>query len=196
MFANRFTAFVDACCLVDVLRRDLLLSLAEASFYGIRWSAAVLEERERALATTVLPRRWGDEAPAKAKAAIAAMVRAFEDATVTGFEPLIPGDAGLPDPGDAHVVAAAVKTRASVIVTENLRHFPSHILHPLDMEAKSADDFIADTIDLDIGRAVAAIRRMGRRYKGRVDGPQLLLHMEKRGLTQTVDLLRAHVAQL
>ena len=33
MFANRYTALVDACTLVSAPRRDLLLTLAEAEFF-------------------------------------------------------------------------------------------------------------------------------------------------------------------
>ena len=36
-----------------------------------------------------------------------------------------------------------------MIVTENLKDFPATVLSDLDMEAKSADAFIADTIALD-----------------------------------------------
>jgi hypothetical protein len=50
----------------------------------------------------------------------------------------------LPDPKDAHVLAAALKTQASAIVTENLKHFPEDILTPLNMNARSSDCFIAD----------------------------------------------------
>ena len=49
MFANRFTAFVDACTLASALKRNLLLTLAEAEFYRIRWSAIVLEETQKAI---------------------------------------------------------------------------------------------------------------------------------------------------
>ncbi len=36
MFANRYTALVDACSLASVMRRNLLLSLAEAEFFRLR----------------------------------------------------------------------------------------------------------------------------------------------------------------
>jgi hypothetical protein len=39
MFANRFTAFLDASALVSSMKRDLLLSLAAAEFFRVRWSA-------------------------------------------------------------------------------------------------------------------------------------------------------------
>lgn len=37
-FADRFTVLIDACCLAGALRRNMLLSLAEAGFYRARWS--------------------------------------------------------------------------------------------------------------------------------------------------------------
>lgn len=104
---------------------------------------------------------------------------------------------GMPDPKDRHVVAAALKTRASVIVTNNLRDFPAQALKPLDLEPKSADEFVADTIDLDVGRAVAAVRQMRERFqRPEMSADDLLLLMEARGLTLTVDTLREHVASL
>jgi hypothetical protein len=71
----------------------------------------------------------------------------------------------IADPGDAHVIEAAVKTQATVIVTDNIRHFPAAILNPLNLEAPTADAFISDTIDLDQGRAVAVLRLMRERFK-------------------------------
>lgn len=38
MFANRFTALIDACALAGALKRNLLLTLAEAEFFRLRWS--------------------------------------------------------------------------------------------------------------------------------------------------------------
>jgi hypothetical protein len=125
------------------------------------------------------------------------MEAAFEDAMVTDFDIFLSAAADLPDPGDAHVVAAAIKTQAAMIVTENLKHFPAATLAALDMESKSADAFIADTIALDEGRAVAAIRRMRERLKKpEMTADALLLSMESTGLLEAVDLLRPHVESL
>ncbi len=196
MFANRFTAFIDACSLVPTLNRDLLLSLAEADFFRVRWSERVLDETEAAVAK-VMTAKGKSDVNRRAHLARSYMERAFADAMVTGYEALASGLTGLPDPGDAHVIAAAVKTRASVIVTENLKHFPEAILAPLDIEAKSADGFIADTIGLDRGRAVAAIKQMRERYrKPELDAEALLLRMDAVGLIETVDALREHVRSL
>src|ERR1700710_2736005 len=150
MFANRFTALADACSLVPALNRNLLLSLAEAEFFRVRWSARILEETERGIAK-ILAERGILDACEQANRACSRMQAAFEDATVNGYESLISGLGVLPDPNDGHVIAAAVKTRASIIVTENLKHFPVGILSPLDLEAKTLDSFVADTIGLDPG---------------------------------------------
>ncbi|MCW2275996.1 PIN domain-containing protein [Rhodoblastus acidophilus] len=186
MFANRFTAFVDACCLVGVLKRNLLLTLAEAEFFRLRWSEPVLVETERAI-QGIYERRGAPEAAEQAKRARGKMEAAFEEAMVSDFEQYLSLCGKLPDPNDAHVVAAALKTQASAIVTDNLKHFPTEILAPLNLYARSADSFIADTIDLDPGRAVAAIRVMRHRFKKPEKTAELLLlDMEACGLTDTV----------
>lgn len=196
MFANRFTAFIDACTLAGTLRRNLLLSLAEAEFFRVRWSTKVLDETEAAI-EKILKRKGVADAADRAKRARQAMETAFEEAGVEDYECFLPVCKGLPDEGDEHVLAAALKTQASMIVTENLKDFPEGVLTPLNIEAKSADAFIADTIALDPGRAVAAIRKMRLRFKRPEKTPEvLLLDMEKEGLTETVDILRAHAESL
>lgn len=196
MFANRFTALIDACSLASTLKRNLLLTLAEAEFFRVRWSAQILDEAERAIAR-IASAKYHSDAAERAKRARAAMERAFEDAAVEDFEALLPACSGLPDPNDAHVLAAAMKTQAAMIVTENLRDFPADILAPLNLEAKSADAFVADTISLDIGRAVAALRTMRKRLKQpALTADELLLKMEAEGLSETVDVLRAHSQSL
>ena len=196
MFANRFTAIIDACTLVDTLKRNLLLTLAEAGFFRLRWSGPILDETEAAI-DGILRKKGRADAADRAKRARASMEAAFEDAMVTDFDIFLPAAAGLPDPDDAHVVAAAIKTQAAMIVTENLKDFPAAILDTLDIEAKPADEFIADTIALDEGRAVAAIRRMRERFeKPEMTAEALLLSMEATGLVEAVNLLRPHVESL
>ncbi|MCB2054503.1 MAG: PIN domain-containing protein [Geminicoccaceae bacterium] len=193
MFANRYTAFVDACSLAKVLPRNLLLTLAEAEFFRVRWSAPVLAETERAIAAILLGKdRAAADASAIAAEQVERMRRAFDDAEVTGFDDFRSICKDLPDPGDVHIVAAALKTRAATIVTENLKHFPERLLVPLDIEVRTSDAFIADTIALDPGRAVAAIRRMRERFKRpEKTAGALLLDMEATGLTTSVDILRS-----
>ena len=196
MFANRFTALVDACVLAGASRRNLILSLAEAEFFRLRWSSQILDETQRA-SVDILGRKGEPKAEEHAARARACMEQAFEEATVSDFDLFLCACAGLPDPGDAHVVAAALGTRADVIVTDNLKHFPHEVLGPLGLDVRSSDAFIADAITLDPGRAVAAINKMRLRLKKPEKTPAaLLLDLEAVGLTETVDVLRPYEASL
>jgi hypothetical protein len=196
LFANRYTVFVDACALAGALKRNLLLTLAEAEFFRLRWSAPVLDEVQRAI-EGILAGKGAEDAVERASRARAAMEKAFADAMVGEFDTFLPLCDGLPDPGDAHVLAAAMKTRAATIVTDNLKDFPEAILAKAGIEPRATDAFIADTIELDTGRAVAAIRRMRERFQRPEKTPDLLLlDMEAAGLVETVDVLRPHVLSL
>src|SRR5438128_5297815 len=87
------------------------------------------------------------------------MVRAVRDCLVTGYEPLISG-LELPDPDDRHVLAAAIRARAQVIVTANLKDFPHDELHQWDIDPKSPDEFLVDQIDLGRDAVYAAVQQI------------------------------------
>ena len=196
MFANRYTAFIDACALAGALKRNLLLTLAEAEFFRVRWSGPVLDETQRAI-EGILTKKGAFDAAARALNARQAMESAFEDASVEDFEKFLGVCEDLPDKNDAHVVAAALKTQAAVIVTDNLKHFPVKLMEPLNLDIRSADEFIADTIALDVGRAIAAIKKMRDRFKKpEMTAERLLIEMEAVGLTEAVDMLRPHIQSL
>ena len=48
-YADRFTALLDACVLGGALRRNMLLSLAEAGLFRPRWSSRILDETQKAI---------------------------------------------------------------------------------------------------------------------------------------------------
>ena len=191
MFANRFTALVDACVLAGALKRNLILSLAEAEFFRVRWSNRILDETQAAIHGIRLREGFPDDkAKADAERSRLAMETAFDDSLVEDYDDLI-SIAGLPDANDLHVIAAAVKTQAAVIVTDNIRHFPEQILGRFNLYARTADDFIADTVDLDLPKALIAIETMRQRLKNPEVTPEaLLLRLEDIGLTATASLLR------
>lgn len=81
MFANRYTALVDACTLVSAPRRDLLLTLAEAGFFRVRWSQRILDETRTALDKIFAERGLAD-APTRAARSVDAMHQAFPEALV------------------------------------------------------------------------------------------------------------------
>lgn len=196
MFANRYTALVDACSLVSVWRRNLLLSLAEAEFFRLRWSQTILDETERALVKLHL-QRGNTDGDTRARHAVAAMTKAFPEAMVDEFTSLLANPVGLPDPNDEHVIAAAVKTQAQAIVTENISDFPADLLGKLNLEARTADEFIADTIELEEGLAIPAIRNMRLRLKRpEMEASDLLRSFEAHGLFETVSVLTQHIGSI
>jgi len=107
---------LDACVLLPAALRDTLLCLAEPPrLYVPRWSEEIIAETLRNLE--------GRIGLSKAKTAhLAGQLRKhFGDAWVTGHEPLIATMGNHPK--DRHVLAAAVKCGARVIVTYNKRDF-------------------------------------------------------------------------
>ncbi|MCF6304757.1 MAG: PIN domain-containing protein [Rhodobacteraceae bacterium] len=190
MFANRFTAVLDACILASALKRNIILSLAKAELFRPRWSVDIMNETERAIAKII--KNQGLTNPVeKAKKARKNIERAFEDANIEEYDILFKNFEALPDKDDAHVIAVAVKTKASIIVTDNIKDFPKYILDALEMEAKSADDFIADTFDLSLSKALSAVKDMRARLKNPdFTTDSLLIRMEKIGLPQAADILR------
>lgn len=196
MFANRYTALIDACVLVSAPRRDLLLTLAEAEFFRMRWSRNIISETQSAL-RNIFAERGVEDHDARAARAVAAMQTAFPEALVDDQKGLEPLTFGLPDANDEHVLSAAVQTQAQAIVTDNLADFPAAILSPLNIEARTADDFIADTIALDEGKAVAAIRAMRVRLRRPEMSPQgFLKSLEAHRLFVTASILSNHAGSI
>ena len=75
------------------------------------------------------------------------MNHAVRDVLVENYEDLIDG-LDLPDPNDRHVLAAAVRCGAQVIVTWNVKDFPAEKLSPYNLEAQDPDEFLLNVIDL------------------------------------------------
>ncbi len=157
------SALLDSCVLYPARLRDLLLSLAAASLFRPLWSEIIHEE----WIVSVLANRPDLRRP-QLEAARSAMDRAFPAASVSGFERLISA-VSLPDPDDRHVLAAAVHARADLIVTVNLKDFPTAVLASHGTAAMHPDTFVEYLFDLDEIEAVAAVARM----RGRLRAPPL-----------------------
>jgi predicted nucleic acid-binding protein len=111
-----FTVVYDANVLYPNTLRDLLIRIAQSGTVQAKWTNAILDEMGRALRPDI-----PDE---KLERLRELMNRAVRDCLVAGYEPLIEG-LKLPDPDDRHVLAAAIKAGAQVIVTRNLKDFPN-----------------------------------------------------------------------
>jgi hypothetical protein len=129
-------AFLDACVLYPPLVRALLVGAAEAGLFVPLWSARVLDEWRIAVAS-----KLGMDAETQAITAQAAMTARFPQARVEPG-PAAEASLRLPDPADAHVLAAAVSGRAGVLVTFNLRDFPRRALASHGIEARHPDGFL------------------------------------------------------
>jgi hypothetical protein len=150
---TRFGVLLDACVLVPISLTDTLLHLADNGLFQPLWSEAILLETVDALCEI-----YPDKSPHGFEARIASMTRAFPHACVVGWEQLEVGLAVTwPDPGDAHVVAAAILGRAELIVTSNLKDFPYDLLEPLGLHAVSPDSFLMDILDFDPELTFASI---------------------------------------
>lgn len=166
---SRFTALYDACVLYPAPLRDLLMWLGLSGLFRARWSSQIHGEWKRSLLANRL-----DLSAEQLDRTSQLMDEAIPDALVSGHETLIP-NLVLPDPDDRHVLAAAVRCNADVIVTFNEKDFPADILQPLGIEAQHPDEFI-DTVrpgstDSRPGRpATAIIAEISRRGCGSVPG--------------------------
>jgi predicted nucleic acid-binding protein len=184
-----FTAFYDANVLYPAELRNLLMHLALTGLFRARWSNGVHEEW-----ITALLRNRPDLSRERLERTRMLMDKHATDALVTGYEDLI-GGLQLPDPDDRHVLAAAIRGHADVIVTANVRDFPADILAPFEIEAQHPDEFISHLLDLAPGVVVEAARRHRESLKKPARTvEEYLLTLETQGLTQTVSVLREYMA--
>jgi hypothetical protein len=148
-----FTAIYDACALYPAPLRDLLMHLALTDLFRARWTDEIHNEWIR----SVLKDR-PDLTPEQLKRTRSLMDAHVLDCLVTGYEDLIEG-LTLPDPDDRHVLAAAIRASASVIVTFNLDDFPGEYLERFGIEPQHPDEFITHLIDLSAAAVCAAAKR-------------------------------------
>jgi predicted nucleic acid-binding protein len=182
---NRYAAIIDACVLGGGLKRNIILSLAEVGLFRPYWSGRILDETEKA----ILAISKGKADPVRQRRAIE---QAFPEAMV--FPDHSAALAGLlPDPGDEHVLAAAIAARCDTLVTDNLKDFPQVILDRWGIEVMAPDDFISNAIDLDHAVAIGALRDMRARLKDpKYTVSAFVLKLEGQGLLQTADFLREY----
>jgi hypothetical protein len=183
----RFTAVLDACVLYPVSVADALVSLAVAGLYAAKWTAAIEDEWIRNLEARrpELQGRLG-----RRRDDMRAAVPDWE-VPAAAWQTLAPC-LHLPDPGDVHVLAAALAGHADCIVTTNLRHFPDEILRPYGIEAIHPDDFLVAQLDLDEFTALAALRDMrARKSNPALNVEEFAEALERNGLVSTASRLRA-----
>jgi len=104
--------------------------------YRPLWSEQTMAEMVKALRTKL--HRTAAEAEYRRQR----MNESFPEAMVRVPPDLLKAVECIPDPGDRHVLAAAVMARANTIVTQNTNHFPKDCLEKYGVLCQTADDFL------------------------------------------------------
>lgn len=133
----------DACVLYPAPLRDFLMWLALTDLFQAKWTEKIHEE----WMNNVLKNR-PDLTYKQLERTKNLMNQNVRDCLVTGYEQLIE-ELELPDADDRHVLAAAIKSCAEIIVTFNLKDFPSEYIEKYGIKAQHPDDFILNLINLN-----------------------------------------------
>lgn len=149
--AATFRVVLDACVMLPQNLNNLLLTLAEHDLFTPVWTPELLDEVHRNLTGKLAV------TAEQADHRIAQMRRAFPHATdhSAGYLHLV--DAMINHPKDRHVLAAAVASGAALIVTANLKDFPTVACDPHGITVVHPDDFLLDQLDLDTPRVMDAV---------------------------------------
>ncbi|MFC6009501.1 PIN domain-containing protein [Nocardia lasii] len=180
-----FIVVYDANVLYGNVVRDLFIRLARAKVVQAKWTDQILDEALGSLAA-----KRPDIPTEKIELLRRMIVAAVPDCRIEGYEPLIE-TLKLPDPGDRHVLAAAIKSGAQVIVTSNLKDFPAEYIATWNVAAKSPDDFLLDLIDLDDRVVWGCVQEIAYARRNPPETAEDVLdELERAGLVETVAALR------
>ena len=160
------------------------MEAAQSGLFRARWSDRVHDEWMAA----VLAKR-PDIDRAKLQRVREAMDAAVPDCLVGGFDD-IEAALELPDPGDRHVLAAAIVGRASCIVTFNEADFPVEVLDRYGLHTRHPDRFLLDLESLDSGALIEAARADKRHYRNPpLTAETYINDLRRAGLPDTADYL-------
>ena len=186
-----FTAIFDACVLYPAPLRDLLMYLTGSDLFQARWTDEIHDEWMRSLL-----KNSSDMNQENLERTRRLMDAYVDDCLVTGYESLI--DAlQLPDPDDRHVLAAAIKAKASFIVTFNIKDFPQTVLDSFHVQAITPDEFVMRLIDEDYHEILKLVKRQRENMKQpSLTVEEYLAMLEQQRLPETVAFLREHQAEI
>lgn len=184
-------ALLDACILYSATLRDLMMWLAQGQLYSPRWTEQIHDEWTRSVLASH---------PQYTKARLSRtrqlMNESAPDAMVTGYESLTP-TLILSDSGDRHVLAAAIHTRADLLITLNLRHFPQEILAAHGILPLHPDWFVLDLLETSPQETLQMMREQrASLQKPPKTSAEYLERLAACGLPRTVAHLREKSAVL
>jgi predicted nucleic acid-binding protein len=175
-----FIVVYDANVLYSASLRDFLVELALSNLFEARWTEEIHSEWMR----NVLQNR-SDVTLERLTRTKNLMNSHVKDSLVTGYEEIIP-ELELPDPGDRHVLAAAIRASAKFIITFNLRDFPTQALARYNIQAEHPDTFILDLLELNWEAVCEAAERQRSRLRNPPKTPDEYLEtLINQGLPQS-----------
>lgn len=184
MFSG-FIVLFDASVFYPAPVRDLFIELALADFYRAKWTNQIHKEW-----MWNLLRKRPDLKRENLEKTKRLINEAVEDCLVENYEALIKSLL-LPDKDDRHVLAAAIKGEAQIIVTYNLKDFPDRILRKFDIQAQHPDDFFLNQIDLNLPAFLTTVKLIRKSLKKPSKTPREYIDsLRKHSLTRTAEFLR------
>jgi hypothetical protein len=181
----------DANVLYPAQLRDFLMRLALAEVVRAHWTEQIHQEWMRNVEADYPDITWTTLRRIREQ-----MDRALPGAFVDGYEDRIER-LSLPDSSDRHVLAAAIHSEASHIITFNTRDFPAAELGPWDIMASSPDPFVARLYD----EMPASIIDVARTHRASLTRPpktpdEYLRLLQASGLEQTARRLEKHTGEI
>ena len=179
-----FIVLLDANVLYPAPLRDFLVTLATSGLFSAKWTEQIHDEWIRNLVKN--RPELEPHLPRTRKL----MNEAVPDGIVTGYEQLIDGLV-LPDPDDRHVLAAAIRCGAQIIVTFNLKDFPVKTLDQYGIEAMHPDEFL----EYQFGLRPELVIKAAKVQRNRLKNPpktadEFLEKIAMQGLVVTADKIR------
>ena len=180
------TVVLDACVIYSFAVRDLLMRLSFEGLLRVRWTETILDETFGSIR-----RARPDLDPERLLRTRRLMCEAIPECLVEGYEELIE-TLELPDPGDRHVLAAAIRCQARAVVTYNLKDFPAGTLDSYEVEALHPDDLVMELLDRSEQSVIGVIEEQA----GALRDPALSVDelcdiLSRHGLVRSVSRIRA-----
>ena len=131
----------DACVLIPASLRDTIFRASVAGIYKLQLTDEIMEEVRRNLVAKIsVPED-------KAQRLVSVVKAEFDHCFVVPHKRLINS---MPiNKKDRHVLAAAVCGKAHIILTQNLKDFPSNVLARYQVVAQSPDEFLINLLRSD-----------------------------------------------
>jgi predicted nucleic acid-binding protein len=183
---SQFTVLFDACVLYPAPLRDLLIELATRGMFRGRWTNRIHDEWIGNLLKN-RPDLRHEQLDRTRKL----MNERVLDCLVHDYEDLMKSIV-LPDQQDVHVLAAAIKAQAQIIVTYNMKDFPAEILKKFEIEALHPDTFLRHQLDLKLSVFLSSVKNIRQRLKKPPLSASQYLTVLFPHLPQTVSILKQY----